>query len=117
MVTKNKIDRTICEAREAGMCTAMMASCNTIGDSICEPIQKSFANGIKLMELKNNGKTVHFFGRCPFCSGEPVVKKSSWLRGLILRHGSRVVCSKCNAELLAVNEVFVGNQLIIHTKE
>ena len=117
MTTKNKIDRTICAAREAGMCTAMMTPCNTIGDSICEPIRKSFANGIKFMELKNNGKLVHFFGHCPFCDGKPVVKKSGWLKGFLFRQGSHIVCSKCGAQLLTVNEIFVGDQIVIHAKE
>ena len=118
MGTKIKVNRSECGARTInGICIPMGIPCTSVGDSICSPVRDAFALGVNSVELKNDGKMIHTFGVCPFCHGTPVIKKSNWFKRILLRQGPSVVCSKCAAELISVNEIFTGEEIVIHLPE
>lgn len=114
----NNINRGKCGARNLkGWCIPMGIPCTSVGDSICSPVRDSFKLGVNSMRITNDGKMIHTFGLCPFCNGTPVVKKPNWFQRIVLRRGSSVACTKCGAELVAVHEAFIGDEIAIHLPE
>ena len=120
MGTKTKINRENCKARTInGICIPLGTQCTSVGDSICAPVRDAFTLGCHEMELKNDGKMIHTFGVCPFCHGEPVIKKPKWYDRIFLGpiDGPMIVCSKCGSVLVAINRVFTSESIVIHIPE